>query len=120
LDTPHVLVVEDEVFIQLQMESTLEEGGFKVILARTGERAIQVLDAQKPPICALITDVNLGPGMSGWEVAKHAREIPVIYVTGHGGEEWASHGLPKTILISKPFAAAQLLTAVSNRLNGSP
>ena len=43
------------MFIQLQMESTLEEGGFKVFLARTGERAIQALDAQKPPICALRT-----------------------------------------------------------------
>jgi two-component system cell cycle response regulator CpdR len=68
--------------------------------------------------------VNLGPGKSGWEVAKYAREIdpeiPVIYVTGHGGEEWASHGLPKSIVITKPFAAAQLLTAVSNLLNGSP
>jgi DNA-binding response OmpR family regulator len=123
-DTPSILVVEDEVLILLMMESTLEDGGFKVIIASSGERAIQMLDAQKLPIRAVVTDVNLGPGKSGWEVAKHAREIDpeiaVIYVTGHGGEDWVSHGLPKSFVITKPFAPAQLLTAVSNLLNGSP
>jgi DNA-binding response OmpR family regulator len=97
------------------------EGGFKVILAASGERAIQALDTQKPPFRAVVTDVNLGRGKSGWDVAKHAREIDpeiaVVYVTGHGGDDWPSLGLPKSVLVAKPFAVAQLLTAVSNLLN---
>jgi DNA-binding response OmpR family regulator len=119
-DTPCILIVEDEVLILHMMESALEDGGFKVILASSGERAIQMLDAQKPPFRAVITDVYLGREKSGWDVAKHAREIAVIYVTGHGADDWTSHGLPKSILITKPFAVAQLLTAVSSLLNGSP
>ena len=106
------------------MESTLEDGGFKVILAASGEQAIQMLDVQNPPFRAVITDVNLGAEKSGWNVAKHAREINpeivIVYVTGHGSVDWTSHGLPKSILITKPFAVAQLLSAVSNLLNGSP
>lgn len=123
-DAPTILVVEDEVLILNMMESTLEDGGFKVVLASSGERAIQMLDAQNPPFRAVITDVNLGRKTSGWDVAKHAREIDpeiaIIYVTGHGAVDWASHGLPKSILMTKPFAVAQLLTAVSNLLNASP
>jgi DNA-binding response OmpR family regulator len=123
-DTPSILIVEDEVLILHMMESTLEDGGFKVILAASGEQAIQTLDAQKSAFRAVITDVNLGRKKSGWDVAKRAREInpeiAVIYVTGHGADDWTSHGLPKSILITKPFAVAQLLTAVSNLLNGSP
>jgi DNA-binding response OmpR family regulator len=123
-DNPHILIVEDEMLILHMMESTLEDGGFKVIPASSGEQAIQMLDAQNPRFRAIITDVNLGRKTSGWVVAKHAREIDpeiaVIYVTGHGAVDWTSHGLPKSILITKPFAVAQLLTAVSNLLNGSP
>ncbi|MDB5505240.1 MAG: response regulator [Tardiphaga sp.] len=116
-----ILVVEDEVLILHMIESGLEEGGFSVMLAASADRAVELLDAQKPPFCAVITDINLGRAKSGWDVAKHARElapdIAVIYVSGHGAYDWASHGLPKSVMITKPFAIAQLLTAVSHLLN---
>lgn len=122
-DTPSILIVEDEMLILHMMESALEDGGFKVMLASSGERASQMLEAQNPPFRAVVTDVHLGLGKSGWEVAKHAREIDpmiaVIYVTGHGADAWPSLGLPNSVLITKPFAITQLLTAVSNLLNGS-
>jgi len=122
-DIPGILVVEDEMLILHMMESALEDGGFKVILAPSGEQAIQMLDAQKSRFRAVVTDVNLGRGKSGWEVAKHAREIDpeiaVIYITGHGATDWPSQGLPKSVMIAKPFAIAQLVTAVSSLLNGN-
>jgi DNA-binding response OmpR family regulator len=122
--SPSILVVDDEAVILHLMEEALEEGGFKVVLAPSGERAVQALDAQTAPFRAIVTDINLGPGMCGWDVAKHAREtdpdIAVIYITAHGADEWASHGLPKSVLITKPFAVAQLVTAVSQLLNASP
>ncbi len=63
--------------------------------------------------------------MDGWEVAKHAREIdpefPVIYMTGAGADKWPSRGVPNSILLEKPFAPAQLITAVSQLLiSGTP
>jgi hypothetical protein len=54
-------------------------------------------------------------------VAKRARELnellPVVYMTGGNGHEWASQGVPNSILITKPFAPAQIVTAVSQLLN---
>jgi DNA-binding response OmpR family regulator len=77
------------------------------------------------PYVALVTDVNLSGRINGWEVAKVARELdpgfPIVYMTGAAGDEWASRGVPNSILLNKPFAPAQLVTAVSQLLNaGSP
>ena len=62
--------------------------------------------------------------MDGWEVAKEARKIdaglPVIYMTGAAADQWAPHGVPNSILLTKPFAPAQLVTAVSSLLNAAP
>jgi len=74
---------------------------------------------------ALVTDINLRDSMDGWEVAKRAREIdpefPVVYMSGAHAEDWASKGVPNSIMLAKPFAPAQLVTAVSQLLNaGTP
>jgi CheY-like chemotaxis protein len=85
---------------------------------------VELLDASKGKYRALVTDINLGPGkMDGWEVARHAREVdpdfPVVYVSGDSAEEWASKGVPNSIMLTKPFAPAQLVTAVSQLLNAA-
>ena len=120
-----VLVVEDEPTIQQLAEDSLSEGGFKVEVAASGKQAIQLLDVPDPTYRAIVTDVNLGPdGVTGWEVARRAREvfsnIPVVYMTGNSSEEWTSQGVPNSVLLTKPFVPAQLLTAVSQLLNASP
>ena len=120
-----VLVVDDESLIVLMIEDMLHEGGFKTKVASSGEKAIKLIDENEGKFSALITDVNLGPGnLRGWDVAHRAREvtptIPVVYVTGDSEKEWASQGVPNSILIHKPFATAQILTAVANLLNHAP
>ena len=71
-----------------------------------------------------MTDINLVGQLDGWEVARAAREndpaMPVIYMTGTQGEEWASKGVPNSVLLTKPFAPAQLVTAIANLLNTVP
>jgi DNA-binding response OmpR family regulator len=72
---------------------------------------------------ALVTDIHLADGINGWELARIAREIhallPVVYMTGEAAEEWPSKGVPNSILLNKPFAPAQLVTAVSQLLNAN-
>ena len=74
---------------------------------------------------ALVADINLTGPMKGWEIARLVRQIdpafPIVYMTGFAADDWASEGVPNSILLNKPFAAAQLATAVSQLLNkGSP
>jgi len=84
-----------------------------------------MLNAADGKYRALVTDINLGPDkMEGWEVAKHAREIspglPVVYMSARATGDWTSKGVPNSIMLSKPFAPAQLVTAVSQLLNADP
>ncbi len=117
-----VFVVEDDPLIRQVLEDALNDGGYAVRVATTGEEAIDLLDEVGATFQALITDVDLAPGkLTGWDVARHAREItanlPVIYMTGASGNDWASKGVPKSMLMSKPFTSAQMVTAVSQLIN---
>jgi DNA-binding response OmpR family regulator len=82
-----------------------------------------MLEAEGADYRALITDVNLPGTLSGWDVAKRGREIngelPVIYITGAADGDWPSNGVPKSILLVKPFVPAQVVTAVAQLLNAS-
>jgi CheY-like chemotaxis protein len=117
-----IFVVEDEGSIQLFLEDALAEGGYAVRFASSAEQAIAILDEVEADFRALITDVNLAPGkLTGWDVARHAREIrediPVVYMTAGSAHEWSAQGVPKSLLLTKPFATAQVLTAVSQLIN---
>ena len=96
---------------------------FQIAIASWGGTAVELLDASDVKYRALVTDINLGRGkMDGWEVARRAREInpqfSVVYMTGDSAAEWDSKGVPNSILLTKPFAPAQLVTALSQLLNG--
>jgi DNA-binding response OmpR family regulator len=43
--------------------------------------------------------------------------MPIVYMSGESAEEWAVKGVPGSLMIAKPFAPAQLVTAVSNLIN---
>ena len=123
-DVPFVLVTEDDELIQGILVDALTEAGFEPIVASSGENAVELLDASHSKYRALVTDINLGCGkMDGWDVARRAREIdpafPVVYVSGDSAEDWGSKGVPNSIMLAKPFAPAQLVTAVSQLLNAS-
>jgi DNA-binding response OmpR family regulator len=81
------------------------------------------LETYKDNVRGLITDINLGKGPDGWDVARHARELipalPVVYMSGASAHEWTSHGVPHSVFIAKPFAPAQVVTAISTLLNAS-
>jgi CheY-like chemotaxis protein len=118
-----ILVVEDDPSIQILVEEQLTDGGFELAIATSGEEAVTLLKGGNTKYRALVTDINLHGKMDGWEVGKQAREIdpafPVIYMTGAAADQWASHGVPNSILLTKPFAPAQLITAISQLLNSA-
>jgi CheY-like chemotaxis protein len=120
-----ILVIEDDPIIQTMIEEALRDGGYEPSVAASGEEAITLLKGGKYNFRALVTDINLARKIDGWEVARAAREIdpafPVVYMTGAAADQWAVQGVPNSILLAKPFAPAQLVTAISNLLNtGGP
>lgn len=103
------------------LQASFEDGGFGVVLTTSGEEAMAAPDSKTDTLRALLTDINLGSEATGWEVARHARELkpdlPVVYMTGADANEWAALGVPNSVPIKKPFAPALTVTAVSQLLN---
>jgi CheY-like chemotaxis protein len=116
-----ILLVEDDPGIQDLLFDTLEEAGFEVVQASNAAQAISILN-EKSDIRAIVTDIDFGDSkLTGWDVARHARELlkdlPVVYMTGASADDWGSKGVPNSVLINKPFAPVQVVTAVSQLLN---
>ena len=117
---PTLLLVEDEPAIRLSLADALAEAGYLVLESGSGEEAIAELDAEAG-IVGLVTDIRVGTGPSGWDVARHARRLQarlaVVYMTGDSAAEWTAEGVPNSVMVQKPFAVAQVVTAISTLLN---
>jgi DNA-binding response OmpR family regulator len=116
-NSPILLLVEDENLISLALAEELVSGGYVVVTAHDGHLAIEELRSDAARFQAVITDIRLGEGPDGWAVAHTARElsptISVVYMSGDSAAGWASNGVPDSVMLPKPFAPAQLVTAVS-------
>lgn len=120
---PLLLLVDDEVLITDMLHDALNDAGFDIVTANDGDWATAILNDPLHKIAGLITDINMGKTADGWSVARQARvlqpELPVVYMTGGAASEWTAHGVPKSILVGKPFAAVQVVTAIATLLNSA-
>lgn len=124
---PVLLLVEDEGLILAVVEETLRDAGFDAITAFDAQSALNEIEQDCSRFSGLVTDIDLGNGPSGWEIARRARQLspvlPVVYMSGASHTDWAAQGVPRSIMLAKPFAPAQLVTAIATLLNeigGSP
>ena len=119
--TPLILYVEDEILVQDLLQIALEEAGFNVMTAANGSEAFDSLKTHCGELKGLITDINLGGAIRGWEIGRHARglapDLPVIYVSGGSEHEWTAEGVPNSLIIAKPFAPTQVVVAMSTLIN---
>ena len=113
-----LLLVDDDPAILDLLDGELTDAGFEVVIAGRGAHALAEININWWRFSAIVTDIQLDPlGSDGWEIARRARELaphmPVVYVSGSGGDEWPSKGVPNSLMIAKPFAVAQLMHALN-------
>ena len=115
---PTILIVEDEPIIRASLAMALREAGYLVSESCTGEDAVGKLAASD--IVGIVTDIRLGAGLSGWDVARRARQqhprMAIVYMSGDSAAEWDSEGVPNSTMVQKPFSSVQMLVAVSHLL----
>jgi DNA-binding response OmpR family regulator len=120
-ELPIILLVEDEAVLQNLVRHALSDAGFDLTVSSSAEEALSMLRSGVVRYRALVTDINIDGELNGWELARQVREIdaafPVVYVTGAAADQWPSRGVPNSVLLEKPFAPAQLVTAISQLLN---
>jgi len=80
-----LLLVEDETLIAMSEKAALEEYGYRVIMAITGEQAVEIM-GKTSGIDLVLMDINLGKGIDGIEAAQaivRHRDIPVVFLSSH-------------------------------------
>ena len=119
-----ILFAEDDALIALNLQDALEGAGFAVHHVLGAPEALAALEADQARLSGLITDIRLGGDVDGWAVARGALELiphlPVVYISGDSAHEHTAHGVPDSLMLQKPFADAQLVTAIATLLNTSP
>ncbi|MFW6323668.1 MAG: sigma-54-dependent transcriptional regulator [Desulfovibrionales bacterium] len=114
-----VLIVDDEAGIRFSLRGVLEDDGYTVLDAETGEDALKVIEEQEPSL--LFLDIWL-PGMDGLAVLEKINSsfplLPVIMISGHGNIETAVTAIKKGAFdfIEKPLSLEKVLITTKKAL----
>ena len=117
----HVLLVEDEALIALMTAEALSDHGFVVHAAASGEAALRHL-AGGAQVDILFTDINLGSGIGGEDLARFARELspdlPVVYASG--AAKGVERAVPGSVFLTKPYVLAQVCEMLARLAGAMP
>jgi CheY-like chemotaxis protein len=117
---PVVLVIDDEFFVRWNTARYLEDAGYLVVEAATGEDAIALCHSDTS-IDIVFTDVNLGGYASGWDVAECFRtvrpNVPVVYTSGRSLD--AGRCVGGSTFVPKPYRESDILNACQRLTGGT-
>jgi PAS domain S-box-containing protein len=89
VEPKNILLVEDEALIAMAEQARLNECGYRVTIAGSGEKAIATI-ASKAPVDLVLMDIKLGPGIDGTEAAQAIlglRDLPIVFLSSHTESE---------------------------------
>lgn len=111
-----ILVVDDEPMIASMLSGVLTGEGYQVTCLTSGADAIARLASNDHKIGLLVTDVNLGEGVDGLDVAAvlHRRDnaIGTIFMTGDPPHQHQARAPAGAVFLEKPFLPFELVDAV--------
>ena len=116
-----VMVVDDSVTVRKVTGRFLEREGFRVITAKDGVEALQLLQDHVPDV--MLLDIEM-PRMDGFEVAKNVRtssrlkDLPIIMITSRTGEKHRERAFSLGVnkYMGKPYQEDLLLTNIHELL----
>ncbi len=124
MDSPTILVVEDDLHLMEGIRDILEINGYRVLTATNGVAGLAVLHSQPMPPDLIVSDIMM-PRMDGYDFFNAVRAvegwvaIPFIFLTAKGERDDIRRGksMGAEDYVVKPFDADDLLVAVSAKLD---
>jgi CheY-like chemotaxis protein len=114
-----VLIVDDEELLLTMGQAILTSYGYKVVLANSGQKALDIFCEKNEKIDLVITDLVM-PGMSGRELVEQIRECspgtPILCTSGY---VWPASQTTERGYLQKPFTSQELLVKVKQALSAS-
>ncbi len=116
-----ILVVEDEAAVRAIAKTLLERRGYTVLVAESGQAALDIATRDPRPIHVLLTDLVM-PGMKGTDLAVRLRvsrpAIKVVFMSGYAGDTGGNLALgPASGFLAKPFTERTLVAKIREVLD---
>ncbi len=116
-----ILIVEDEPNIIVPLQFSLEQKGYQIIVAGSGEEALEKISQAQPDL--ILLDIML-PGIDGYEVCENVRQNPetqgtkIIFLSAMGRDVDIARGvaLAADAYIVKPFSILEVISKVGELL----
>jgi DNA-directed RNA polymerase specialized sigma24 family protein len=113
-----VLIIEDETFIAMDLESLVKNLGHNVVgVARTHADAVALAKNRRPGL--ILADIQLADGSSGLDAVNELLrtfEVPVIFITAYPERFLTGERPEPAFLIAKPFQPAMVSAIASQAL----
>jgi len=114
----NVLIIEDEPFIALDIQTLVEDLGHRVTgVARTHREAVELVERERPGL--ILADIQLADGSSGLEAVNQilsSFSVPVIFITAYPERFLTGTPPEPAFLITKPFSIESLKAVISQAL----
>lgn len=111
-----LLFVEDDFLLNISTCEFIRDRGIRVIEATDAASATKIIESQGY-LSGLVSDIDLGLGADGFEVARRVRAIypglPVVFVSGAAAARHKLEGVEGSIFIDKPYHPRQIVDAIA-------
>jgi len=116
-----VLLVEDEATVRTFAARALRLCGYSVLVAESGERALEIAQNPTVKLDLFVTDVVMpGRGGPSWvrEALQTRPHIRIIFMSGYAEDKLTADqsSVPNSIFLAKPFSLTQLASAVESQM----
>lgn len=105
----------------MDMADTFRDEGYEVFESADGTDAMNLFAGRHSEIDVLVTDIRLGNGPDGWDLARFVRErrddLPIVFVSGDSVDDWEPQGILASIMLAKPVPCKDLIEAVRASLS---
>lgn len=117
-----VLITDDDPAVRLALAQVLDEEGYHVVTAASGEEALRRL-IEEAPFDMLLLDLNLS-GKNGWDTFERVTAVnpllPVVLITARSDQHALARAAGASALVEKPCDVARLLETLRELIDEPP